>query len=446
MTSGLWQDETLLGLASLRGRVTLDDMYGLVKRQRKLNYAPGSATTYIDSNFRILARVIGAVTGKSYWDAMQDLVFRPLGMESSFVAPNINRYYDGQAATYLTEEQGEIPTLLYVPFPAYGDGSMISTMRDLLKWLEHLRKDYRSPRSLFARMTAPFELSDGSTAFYRRGISVREHRGLVGWGHGGFTGTDYVFWPDLDLIVANFSNNLGVVSKSEMSIQITEAFLQDEPGLVGAAGGGSSPLPLTREDVELLSGIFVEPENGYVLESSVPGASRPESMRYEFLGSETRVRKVAQGRFETPATYWPLRISIEAAPCRDCRRQDLMVRHADWPAPRRFVRVTPLDPARVPASDYVGHFRSGQLGVCYSVARAAQGLDLLVAAGVAATQVLHLTPLAPDVFRARSDDPEFKDLFALGTVSVKFLRGGGRVRGMRLSVDRVRDLEFEKTS
>ena len=59
----------------------------------------------------------------------------------------------------------------------------------------------------------------------------------------------------------------------------------------------------------------------------------------------------------------------------------------------------------------------------------------------------HLTPLAPDVFRARSDDREFKDLFALGTVSVKFLRGArGRVHGMRLSVDRVRNLDFEKTT
>jgi hypothetical protein len=331
---------------------------------------------------------------------------------------------------------------------------MIATMRDMVRWLQHLRQDHRNPKSLFARMTEPFRLADGTTAYYRRGISVREHRGLVGWGHGGFTGTDYVFWPEIDLVVANFCNSLGGVSKSERSLQITDAFLEEQPELLAGSAGqpgpiDPKPLPLLADDAALLAGTFVELENGYILESpSTPATTTVaggDSFRYQFLGSETRVVKRSERRYETPSSYWPLRLSIEPASCGACARPDLLVRHADWPAARRFVRVKPGKPADVRVEDYLGHYGSDQLGICYSVVRAGKALDLLVAAGVAATQILHMTPLAPDIFRARSDDREFKDLFALGTISVKFRRGaGGRVRGMRLSLDRVRDLDFTR--
>src|SRR5262249_9540432 len=77
LSAALCQDETLLGLASLRGALTVDDMYRLSRRQRKLNFPPGSVMTYTDTNYRLLARIIAAVTGSTFWDAMQTLVFRP---------------------------------------------------------------------------------------------------------------------------------------------------------------------------------------------------------------------------------------------------------------------------------------------------------------------------------------------------------------------------------
>jgi len=439
MTSGLWQDEALLGLASLTAHTTLDEMYELVKRQRKLNYAPGSATTYTDTNFRLLARVIAAVTRKSYWDAMQELVFRPLGMRSSFVAPDINRYYENQAPTYVSEEGEREPNLFAIGFQASGDGSMISTMRDLVQWLQHLRKDHQNPKSLFARMTAPFKLTDGSTAYYRRGISVRQHRGLVGWGHGGFTGTDYIFWPEIDLVVANCTNSLGVVSKSEKSIQLTDAFLAEDSSLAAGRASQLDPaaLPLSPGDAELLTGTFADPETGYVLES---GGPEPAGglFRYRFLGSETRVAKLSERLYETPPSFWGLRLSLEP------RESDLLVGHADWPARRRFARVRAGAPFT--AADYPGHYRSEQLGICYTVTRSSKGLDLAVAAGVTAAQLLPMTHLAGDVFRADSRDRTATNYFALGTVSLKFLRdGGGRVRGMRLSTNQVRDVDFERT-
>ena len=83
MTSGLWQDESLLAQVSAGGPATLDEMYSMSKLQRRLNYAPGSAASYVDTNFRLLARVIAAVTGQPFARAMHELIFEPLGMTST---------------------------------------------------------------------------------------------------------------------------------------------------------------------------------------------------------------------------------------------------------------------------------------------------------------------------------------------------------------------------
>ena len=121
------------------------------------------------------------------------------------------------------------------------------------------------------------------------------------------------------------------------------------------------------------------------------------------------------------------------------------MRHADWSAPRRFIRAKRIDPAALRTGEYEGVYYCKTLRIHYTVTRSNGGLDILVAAGVQASQVLHTEPLLEDVFRARSEDREFADLFALGTVSVKFGRDReGRVTGMRISMDRVRNLEFEK--
>ncbi|MCY3547392.1 MAG: serine hydrolase, partial [Gemmatimonadetes bacterium] len=55
-TSGLWYDEWLLPMAGITGHATLDEMYALARRQDTLNYTPGTAHNYIDTNWRMMAR------------------------------------------------------------------------------------------------------------------------------------------------------------------------------------------------------------------------------------------------------------------------------------------------------------------------------------------------------------------------------------------------------
>ncbi len=452
MSSGLWQDETLLALAGLRGSLTVDEIYQLSIRQRSLNFPPGSSMAYTDANYRILARLIATATGQSFWDAMATLVFRPLGMTSTLADPSLHHFYDHQAPTYVGGSDDPAPPLVNVPFHTSGDGSVITTMRDFIPWLLELRRDHDRPGSLFERMTRPFALGDGMSAAYRRGIAVFLHRGLIGWAHGGFTGTHYVFYPELDLIVANFTNQLGALAPIPVDQAVTDLFLASQgypSGDVSRALAQVEPAtgPVPVSDARALSGVFVEPRSGYVLatDPTSAGAGERPFLRYDFLGTEVRVAKAAEGRFVTPALQRGARLAITLVPCGGCSEPDLDVRQAGWPASRRFHRVVPGKLRPAPARDYLGVYHLAALDAYYTVAEEKGGLVLKIAAGVQASQVLPLTPLGPDLFRGLSADGGQFDLYALGTVSVKFVRGrSGRVSGMRFSVDRVRDLDLLK--
>jgi hypothetical protein len=140
-----------------------------------------------------------------------------------------------------------------------------------------------------------------------------------------------------------------------------------------------------------------------------------------------------------------MRLEIRLAECRGCPRPDLEVKQPGWPEAQRFIRALPSDTAQLRLADYLGVYYLEPLEVHYTVKSGARGLTLQIGAGVQSSQLLHLTPVGRDVFRARSDDPEQFDLYALGWVSIKFLRGaGGDVNAMRFTMDRVRDLRLAK--
>jgi hypothetical protein len=241
-----------------------------------------------------------------------------------------------------------------------------------------------------------------------------------------------------------------------MAREVTDLFLESE----GRGARDGSPVsqawsreeprtgPLSGDEVRRLSGVFIDSVSGYVL-ASEPLASqesipRAEAARYNFLGTEVRVAKAMDGSFVTPAVTRGLRLRIRPVNCDGCADPDLEVLQTGWTAPRRYLRVRQPAPVIV-ERDYLGHYDLQALGAQYTVAKDARGLTLSIGAGIQASQVLRLTPLARDVFWAQSEDPEQFDLFALGRVSLRFERAGGRVRALRLSTDRVRDLELVKT-
>ncbi len=447
MRSGLWQDEHLLGLTGLRGQVTIDEMYALSRRQDRLNYTPGSSSSYIDTNFRLLARVLAVVTGQSFPAAMQKLVFVPLEMGSTLADPDMSRVFSDQATTYAEDGSVASARALRIPFGVSGDGAILTTMRDMTLWLRSLRGGPGG--ALFKRMIAPVAVTDGLglAVRYRRGIYKitwpTPSGGRIGWGHAGATGTSYIVWPEHDLAVAHFSNNSEIPSLRFCHL-ITKVVLELRPEIAAAPRDVPQFAWPSAKDVEMFLGTFVEPENGYVI------VSEPwdKSLFHHFLGASVMPTRVADGHYEPWPPYSESRVVVTTTECDGCSRPDLLVRHADWPEPRRFVRVLEDEASpRLRAADYTGHYYSRVLGVHYTIESRDEELVLRIGPGIQAAQVLSLKPLLVDCFWAPTGDSKAIDFLNFGFLSIRFLRDAdGAVDRMYVSIDKVRDLLFERVT
>ncbi len=447
-TSGLWYDEWLLPMAGVTGHATLDEMYALARRQDTLNYLPGTAHNYIDTNWRLMARIIETATDVSWQEALRELIFAPLGMDRTLAPPDIAQVHDRQGTTYLYAGEGVTPFRFEFPFQTSGDGSLLTTFGDFLRWPMHLREGFEAGTSMFDRLKGPTHLANGAELAYGFGLAEERYRGLRGWGHGGATGTHWAFYPEIDLIVAAFTNYLGALSASALQAQMVDAFLASDLGSNFRVPGEMGPAPLTLEQQQLLAGTFVDPESGDYLRSR----GQPGSLIHRFSGAPAPLLDLGDCIFRTVRNVHIPPIEVVALDCDSTPPAELHVHWSAWGSPRRFVRVPADDagsstalPGTHPPDDYVGPYFSDQLRVHWHVEREEDRLTLRIGAGVQTGQTFDLVATAPDAFIAEPNRPAMLDLLALPPIAVKFRRDSdGRVSTLHAATDRVRGLRFTR--
>jgi CubicO group peptidase (beta-lactamase class C family) len=210
-SSGVRDNETLAFLAGFVQFSPWSTEYAieLIKRQRQLNFEPGSATHYSNSNYRLLALVIERASGIPFEDFLRTRLFEPLGMHDSLVVPVDGPIVPHLASGYLRTDAGAYVGSR-VASVTTGDGGAISTVDDLLTWLRAVMAD-RVPgvHDLVARTTATRVLADGRAARYGLGVRVGVQQQQRYFGHGGEHhgyGCEYLCFPDLRLAVVVCAN------------------------------------------------------------------------------------------------------------------------------------------------------------------------------------------------------------------------------------------------
>ena len=172
---------------------------------RRLDFAPGARYAYSNFGYCILGRVIEKITGKSYFEAMKELVLDPAGISGMRLgrtrlanrAGGEARYYDYLGAplapsVFPGEEEP-------VPWPYGGfyleamdsHGAWLASVTDLMRFLAVCdgragRADILSASTL-QDMTARPDLPDWQTAssYYGLGWSVRPVGNDANWWHTG---------------------------------------------------------------------------------------------------------------------------------------------------------------------------------------------------------------------------------------------------------------------
>lgn len=146
----------------------------LESKQYPLQWPPGSKWEYSDIGYCTLASLIEKVSGLNFKEFMEERIFKPAGMNRT--SAELSTDYRtikklGLAMGYIYDTRTKKKTIAYeIPENSfiywlggfYGDGSVVSTVEDLLKWDKALYAgEIIRPESLKKAMT-PATLSDGS--------------------------------------------------------------------------------------------------------------------------------------------------------------------------------------------------------------------------------------------------------------------------------------------
>jgi CubicO group peptidase (beta-lactamase class C family) len=163
--------------------ITRHDFLYYVSRQRALNFAPGSEYSYNNTGYQLGALIVERVSGRTFPDFVKERIFQPLGMSNSSVVEDYTVVVRGSATGYDGGGAGDwhegIPRNSVA-----GAGTLMTTVGDMLKWHEEVRRPKLFVREL-AVMTEPTKLNSGVRIPEGLGLHLNPFRGSPFVYHGG---------------------------------------------------------------------------------------------------------------------------------------------------------------------------------------------------------------------------------------------------------------------
>lgn len=408
-TAGLRDWGTVMSLTGAgRGeRVVNQDLaFDVITHQRALDFTPGAEYSYSNSGYNLAAIIVERVSKQKFPAFVEERLFKPLSMKSSSWRDDYQRVVPGRAQAY--SRQGNGPWRLNMPFMnVYGNGGMLTTVGDWMKWNAML-----DSRSLGAPLVNALEtrgvLNDGRKIAYALGLTVDTYKGMKDVSHGGATAGYQTFlarYPDHKVSVGVMCNGTSP-SAGEIAANITDEIFGPYPETPKTESA-----KVSEEESKKFVGVWRNEKTHaparFVVDNGVPkwrGASLVSLGGGQFTAGANRLK------FSLDKDGQPI-----AAETIDSEGEVLRY------VPEKEWKPTPAD-----LSSFKGDWFSEEAGATYTVA---------IDADKAFIKQRPVTNLPMQ--------PLYKDHFIVQGYIVWFTRDkDGKVDGMHVGSSRMRDMPF----
>ena len=189
-TSGLRDYEILLHFDGWRldspDLLTNDDILYIISRQKELNFPPGTDYAYSNTNYMLLAQVVGRLSGQSFPDFAMARLFQPLGMKHTHFRQDHGEIIKNLAYSYL--DDNGVLRLTLPNYDTYGATNLITTLEDLARWNENFFDGRVGGIPLVEQLQQPGQLNDGTQLNYAPGEFVGTTPGGMKWAESGVAG------------------------------------------------------------------------------------------------------------------------------------------------------------------------------------------------------------------------------------------------------------------
>jgi len=265
-TSGLrdWGSiEAIAGWPRTRRAYTHADVLDIVSRQKALNFAPGTHWSYSNTGFNLAAIIVSRVSGQPFAEFTRHRLFEPLGMTHTSWRDDFTHVLKHRAVAY-AERDGEFHTDM--PFEnVHGNGGLLTTVGDLLKWNENLSTPRVGAADFVSQEQQAGALNDGRAIGYGFGLYLSSVQGIRVVEHSGSTAgytAHLLRMPDHRISVAVLCN-AATARATQYAHQVADALL---PNHEHTAPDPAAPLPSTAD-------LYRNVDNGLVVTSAPAGST-----------------------------------------------------------------------------------------------------------------------------------------------------------------------------
>ena len=185
-TSGFRDQWDLLVLAGWRMEdvITLEDVMALVRRQKELNFDPGTRFLYCNTGYTPLAVVVERVSGKSLRVFARKKMFKPLGMKNTHFHDDHQHIVKNRAYCYARGRWMGFKKIV-LSYAIVGATSLFTTVEDLARWQENFTTARVGGRKVVEMMLTRGTLNNGRKLNYSSGLLHGEYRGFKTIEHSG---------------------------------------------------------------------------------------------------------------------------------------------------------------------------------------------------------------------------------------------------------------------
>jgi CubicO group peptidase (beta-lactamase class C family) len=292
-TSGLrdWGEvEAIAGWPRTSRAYTHAHVLDIVSRQKSLNFTPGTEWSYTNTGYNLAVIIVSRVSGEPFAEFTRDRIFRPLAMTHTSWRDDFTRIVKHRAIAYSQASDGWHEEM---PFEnVHGNGGLLTTVDDLLKWNENFANPVVGDAKLVAEEQTVSRLTNGEATGYAFGLSVGAYRGVREISHSGATAGYRAFltrYPDQHVSVAVLCN-AGSANPTQYAHDVAAPYLASAftaadraPALGDGRRGSATAFTPSEADLRSYVGRYLSDEAETELVVALDGGAlvikrRPETV------------------------------------------------------------------------------------------------------------------------------------------------------------------------
>ena len=197
-TGDIFGPEFFQNRLTLREHADYLKLYG----SRALMSEPGKQFQYSNYGFVLLGAILEKVSGMSYYDYVNEKIFKPAGMTSTASLPE-SQSVPNRATGYMKRDNGWVANTETLAWRGTSAGGGYSTVGDFLRFAQALEAGKLVSKAMLAEATRPHQ------GEYGYGFEAQGEGALRSYGHGGGApgmNGDLRVFPQLGYVLVGLTN------------------------------------------------------------------------------------------------------------------------------------------------------------------------------------------------------------------------------------------------